>query len=113
MSLIKVINNATDGTSLDVKWFTEYVLNRWNIKYDECIIEDFDLDRVYLNIDGWDYTIRTWNIYEDDYDETKARVDYTLFKTKKLKNGLPDCCSESIGDECYIKFKLIDEEMEY
>ncbi|HZH61740.1 MAG TPA: hypothetical protein VEY70_19640 [Metabacillus sp.] len=36
------------------------------------IIEDWDLDRVYIKVDDQDYIIRMWNITEDD-------IRWTLF----------------------------------
>ena len=49
------------------------VFNKHKINTDTVTIDDFDLDRVYINND--EYTLRMWNIFED------GNVSYTLFKT--------------------------------
>ena len=36
-------------------------------------IEDADLDRVYFSMDGREYTVRMWNIYDN-------KIDWTLYK---------------------------------
>jgi hypothetical protein len=41
-------------------------------------IDDFDLDRVYLTIDGEEYTIRTWDIREKPHI---VAIRWTLFKS--------------------------------
>ena len=48
----------------------------------EFIIKDWDLDRVYLDVDSTqdDYTIRMWNITDDD-------IRWTLFKTIWEEDG--------------------------
>jgi len=37
---------------------------------DFVVIEDYDLDRIYLDIDGYEYVIRTWDI------EDKKKIIY-------------------------------------
>ena len=65
-------------------------------------IEDWDLDRVYLNIDGQEYTIRMWNIRES---EKTVMIEWSLFLFKEGE----DCGTRINGG--YSKFwkaKLIE-----
>lgn len=48
--------------------FKKHRVNVYPIK-----IDDYDLDRVYINND--EYTLRMWNIYRDGV------IEYTLFKS--------------------------------
>lgn len=52
----------------------------------EVLICDWDLDRVYITIDGYESTIRTWNVYDGQKKNT-LRVQWTLFKMIDDGNG--------------------------
>lgn len=55
--------------------FVNYVMRMANVAMDEVKILDYDLDRVYLAVNGTEnnYNIRMWNI-TDDY------IQFTLYK---------------------------------
>jgi hypothetical protein len=44
----------------------------------EVIIDDWDLDRIYLKINNNEHTIRMWNIFNNGKNAVK--VQWTLFK---------------------------------
>ena len=77
-------SEATISRSLEK--FVEQALLQANIDYTEAIINDCDLDRCYLIIDGKMYDIRMWNI-----DETGIR--YSVFEIE-----------ENSGNELYYGF---------
>jgi len=57
------------------------VLNKCEIHPDgTVIIDDWDLDRVYLTIDNQDYVIRMWNI---GGTEKLVIIEWTLFLFKE------------------------------
>ena len=60
------INNSEFKDNILLIPFTENVLKRSNIKTETITIDDWDLDRIYLAIDGKEYTIRMWNIWETE-----------------------------------------------
>lgn len=70
------IENKTDNKYLDALIKDAFD----GMPYDDpyIIVKDYDLDRVYLDVDGEEFNIRTWNI--SDIDTTKIKIDYTLFK---------------------------------
>lgn len=70
------IENKTDNKYLDI--LIRDVFD--GMPYDDpyITIKDYDLDRVYLDVDGEEFNIRTWNI--SDIDTIKIKIDYTLFK---------------------------------
>lgn len=75
----KIINNITNNVAkMPMEDLTLNVLKKANIKYNVCIINDFDLDRVYLEIDNQQYTIRMWNVVEAN-NEHQYRVHYSLY----------------------------------
>ena len=53
--------------------------------FGSIIIEDFDMDRVYMGINGNEYVLRTWNIIEISKNE--FRIDWTLFAMIDDGNG--------------------------
>ena len=54
----------TLGLNSNIIRFTEIILEKAKLDYDEAEILDFDLDRIYLKIDSERYSIRMWNIDE-------------------------------------------------
>lgn len=61
----------------------------------DIVIKDYDLDRVYLDINGEEFDIRTWNISE--IGNSKIEIIYTLFKIKE------DCGVSIKEDKVVIK----------
>ena len=53
-----------NGINSNVLKFAEFALEKAKVKYNQGVCQDYDLDRVYLDIDGKEYDIRTWNINE-------------------------------------------------
>lgn len=66
---------AKEDFSVFVKRFSELLINESGVKYKSFRLEDSDLDRIWLNIDGYEYLIRMWNIFEN------GNVDWSLFKS--------------------------------
>ena len=65
-------------------------------------IEDWDLDRVYLTIDGQEYTIRMWDIRES---EKTVMIEWSLFLFKEGE----DCGTRINGGNSYFRItKLIE-----
>ena len=90
----KKITNDTDNEY--VEELVVDVLNRTKkskfLSADDVVIDDYDLDRVYLDIDDHEYTIRTWNISEDE-ETGFIVIEWTLYITvddyeEKLKYGI-------------------------
>jgi hypothetical protein len=55
---------------------TRKALNKAHKNWETCTIDDYDLDRIYLDLDGTSYTIRMWNI--EDFGN-KVQTLYTLY----------------------------------
>lgn len=72
-----------NGINSNVLSFAELALDKAKVKYSQGVCRDYDLDRVYLDIDGKDYNIRMWNIDENG-------IRFSVF----------DCSGDS-GDELY------------
>lgn len=98
--------------------FIESIINNVDLKCNEVIIDEVDDRRMWLVIDGMDYTVRTWSfepIAYDSEDRTCAEiVNYTLFK------DVPDGDGGGHGEEvCHgvevIRWdndKIVNEEKE-
>ena len=90
---MKIINKVTNSDY--IKWISEFVKNVLSlskITYNEVIIEDIEPSkRVFLNVDGQEYTIRTWRFYsirmDFNGDTNGEAVEYTLYKIVDDKNG--------------------------
>ena len=71
--------------------FIESIINNVDLKCNEVIIDEVDDRRMWLVIDGMDYTVRTWNFEPIAYDTEDRpcaeRVDYTLFRDVPDENG--------------------------
>lgn len=82
----KIINNVTEEGYIQwIENFVREVISKANLKCQEVVIEDIEWSkRIFLKIDGEDYTIRTWNFHVVEYDENNVPcaeiVDYTLYK---------------------------------
>ena len=83
---MKITNKVSDKGYIQwVEEFVNQIIQQSKLQCNEIIIEDIEYSkRIYLNIDGKEYDIRTWNFYsdeKDDKDHTCAEmVDYTLFR---------------------------------
>ena len=55
---------------------TRRALNKAHKNWETCTINDYDLDRIYLDLDGHSYTIRMWNI--EPWGD-RVQTTYTLF----------------------------------
>jgi len=56
------------------------------------VINDYDSRRTYMDIDGKEYAVRTWNIYETSSHKSLV-VEWTLYY---YKDG--ESCGTSLGD---------------
>lgn len=103
---MKVVNKVTEESYVQwIEKFVRHVLYKENLTCKEVIIEDIDFDkRIFLNIDGEEYDIRTWNFKPLDTDENgetcAETVDYTLFKMVVDNDG--NGHGEEIGDGKFI-----------
>lgn len=75
----RIINNIeSEDWKYQIQDLTFNVLRKASLPYNICTIKDFDLDRVYLNVDGEDMDIRMWNITEAE-NGFQLGITYTLF----------------------------------
>ena len=103
---MKIINKVTEESY--VQWIEKFVRNvlyKERITYTEASIEDIEFDkRIFLNVDGKEYDIRTWNFKPLDTDKngnTCAEVvDYTLFKMVDDADG--GSHGEEVGEGQFI-----------
>ena len=89
---MKITSNIENSNYTQwIKGFVEAVINQSDLKCDEVVIDELDDKRMWLIIDGAEYTIRTWNFEPITYDlqgrTCGERVDYTLFKDVSDGNG--------------------------
>ena len=90
---MKITNKVNEKTYIQwVEKFVEQVIQKAKIACKEVIIEDFEHSRhIFLNIDGGEYDIRTWNFHSIKKDEQNKicaeRVDYTFFRMVEDDNG--------------------------
>ena len=56
-----------------IRQFAKSVVDKAGIKYKVFAIVDHDLDRVWLELDGIDYTIRMWSVTEES-------IRYSIFR---------------------------------
>lgn len=88
---MKIINKVTDESYIQwIEQFVKTVLERAELKCREVVITDIEHSkRIYLEIDGKEYDIRTWNFEPVNYDTNgeicAENVRYTLFKM--VSNG--------------------------
>lgn len=75
----RIINNIeSEDWKYQIQDLTFNVLRKAELPYDTCTIKDFDLDRVYLDVDGEEMDIRMWNIEEAE-NGLQLGITYTLF----------------------------------
>ena len=87
-----IINTLAESSY--IKWiepFVMTVLEKSGIRYKETIIDSMEGGkRIFLLIDGIEYTIRTWNfeVTKNDLNNRPcaAMIDYTLFKEVNGEN---------------------------
>jgi hypothetical protein len=78
---MKIINETSADFLND---FVEDVLDKFVRKFNTCEIKDYDLDRVYLSLDGEEFDIRTWDIREVN---NTLLVRWTLFQMMCGEDG--------------------------
>jgi hypothetical protein len=66
----------------------------------EVIIDDWDLDRIYLKINNNEHTIRMWNIFNNGKNAVK--VQWTLFKI------IDDLDGSSHGEELACGISIVN-----
>lgn len=75
----RIINKIeSENWKYQIQDLTFNVLRKSELAYDMCTIKNFDLDRVYLDVDGKEMDIRMWNITEAD-NGFQLAIIYTLF----------------------------------
>lgn len=90
-----VIINKLDELSY-IHWidiFVESVLEKSGISYEEAIIDSMEGGkRIFLSIDGTEYTIRTCDFLVTKVDQTNrpcaALINYTLYKQVETEKGM-------------------------
>lgn len=68
-----------------IETLVESVLEKSGVGYQEIIIEGMEgSKRIFLTVDGVEYTIRIWDVSATKIDQNNrpcaARIEYTLFK---------------------------------
>ena len=59
---MKITSNIENSNYTQwIRGFVESVINQADLKCDEVVIDEIDDKRMWLVIDGAEYTIRTWN----------------------------------------------------
>ena len=68
---MKLINKVTEESYIQwIEKFVRNVLFREKLTCEEVVIEDIEFSkRIFLNIDGEEYDIRTWSFNPIDADE--------------------------------------------
>lgn len=107
---MKLINNIKDENYTQwIEKFVEDIIFQADIEYDEVIINDVDNERIYINVNGEDYIIRTWSYrtVELDYNNIPCAemVKYTLFKI--VINSDNSSHGEEINNG-YIKIRWVN-----
>lgn len=90
---MRIINKVDDASY--VQWVKEFVRQVIQVSGIECkkvIIEDIEWSkRIFLEIDGEEYTIRTWDFLPLEHDEQgypcAEIIQYTLFKIVEDDDG--------------------------
>lgn len=102
---MKIINKVTDENYTQwIERFVTRVLEHAYIECKEVIIKDVEPSkRIFILVDGREYTIRTWNYrvikYDNNNNPCAENVEYTLFETIEDCNG---SFSRDV-DESYLK----------
>jgi hypothetical protein len=96
-----MIKNSTDADLLN-ELVTKVLRKTIGVNH-EVIINDWDLDRVYLHIDDIEFDIRMWNVWNGTKINT-LRVQWTLLKMIYESNG--DGHGEEIG--CGVSIVSVD-----
>ena len=90
---MNIINKVNDTSYIQwVETFVSKIIKKAKLSCKEVVIEDIEFSqRIYLSIDGQDYTIRTWNFRplktDDEGRPCAEMVDYTLFIDISDGNG--------------------------
>ena len=91
--IYNITNNIKDGAYIQwIEGFVSSVLNIAEIECSEVSIDDIEPSkRIYLTVDGTDYTIRTWDYTPIHYDykgnPDSENIRYTLFKSVEDELG--------------------------
>ena len=72
------IENKTDNKYLDELAEDAFHQTEFDNDNTHIIINEYDLDRVYLDVNGKKFDIRMWNIFDSNTD--KIEIIYSLFK---------------------------------
>ena len=89
----KIVNKITDEAYIQwIEHFVRVVIFKAYIKCSEVVIADIEQSkRIFLLIDGKEYTIRTWSfvpVEDDDKGHTVSEnVTYTLYRMVDDENG--------------------------
>ena len=90
---MRIINKVTDEGYIQwIENFVRQVLQKAKMSYEEVVIEDIEYSkRIYLAIDGKEYSLRTWNFHSVEKNangNTNAEmVEYTLYEMVSDKDG--------------------------
>lgn len=88
--MITIIEDKSEHKNENIVRLTEIVFDECGLE-GELIIDDWDLDRIYITRNGREWIIRTWNIRENS--KGRVVIDWTLYFMK------PDgsCAEGSVG----------------
>lgn len=90
---MRIINKVTDESYIQwIEDFVTQVLQSAKLSYEEAVIEDIEQsERIFLTIDGTEYSLRTWGFHPVEKDENgntcAEMVEYTLYEMVADENG--------------------------
>ncbi len=90
---MKIISKVTDECYIQwIEDFVRQVLQKAKLSYEEVVIEDIEYSkRIYLVIDGKEYSLRTWNFHSVEKDENghtcAEMVEYSLYEMVADESG--------------------------
>lgn len=77
--MITIIEDKSEHKNENIVRLTEIVFDECGLE-GELVIEDWDLDRIYITKEGREWIIRTWNIRENS--KGRVVIDWTLYRMK-------------------------------
>ena len=88
--MITIIEDKSERKNENIVELTRIVFDECGLE-GELVIEDWDLDRIYITKEGREWIIRMWNVWENNKGRT--RIEWTLYRMK------PDgsCAEGSMG----------------
>jgi hypothetical protein len=77
--MITIIENKSEYINENIEELTRIVFDVCGLE-GEIIIDDWDLDRIYITKEGREWIIRTWSAQENN--KGRVVIDWTLYRMK-------------------------------